>query len=412
MNPTVAIVGAGPAGLAAAAALTARGVRDIAVFDRDDTVGGLPRYCGHLGFGWEYSHRLEKGSSFIRRLIGETDLSRATLHPRTTVLEIAPGPALRVVGPETGVRELRPQAVLVATGVRERPRAARLVPGARPERGVLTTGALQQMETRGIPVPGPRAVVIGSEHVAFSVLLTARHCGLKVVAMAEPGPRVLSLPIARPIARAVFGVPMFLNAEIEEIQGRAAVEAIVLRMPEGSRRIPCDCVIFSGSFVPDAPLSEEAGLTIDPRTGGPAIDQFMRTSQPGVFAAGNLLRPVESSGVAACEGARAGACIAAFLAGRLDGAQALPAFGLGEGVRYLVPQRWAMDAVDLRDARPLRPSLRVSSDMEAARVALSADGMAVWQGARRRLLRERRIAINLDALPRGRPAALQVDLVA
>lgn len=410
MNPTVAIVGAGPAGLAAAASLTARGVRDIAVFDRDDTVGGLPRYCGHLGFGWEYSHRLEKGSAFIRRLIGETDLSRATLHPRTTVLEIAPGPVLRVVGPETGLREIWPKAVLVATGVRERPRAARLVPGARPERGVLTTGALQQMETRGIPVPGPRAVVIGSEHVAFSVLLTARHCGLMVVAMAEPGPRVLSLPIARPLARAVFGVPVFLNAEVEEIQGRATVEAVVLRTPEGPRRIPCDCVIFSGSFVPDAPLSEEGGLAIDPRTGGPVIDPFMRTSRPGVFAAGNLLRPVESSGIAALEGARAGACIAAFLAGRLDGAQAGAAFQLGEGVRYLVPQRWAAETVDLRDARPLRPSLRVSADI-TARVALTADGAAVWRGSRRPLLRERRIAINLDALPSGRPAAPRVDLV-
>ena len=411
MNPTVAIVGAGPAGLAAAAALTARGVRDIAVFDRDDTVGGLPRYCGHLGFGWEYSHRLEKGSSFIRRLIGETDLSRAALHPRTTVLEIAPGPVLRVVGPETGSREIRPKAVLVATGVRERPRAARLVPGARPERGVLTTGALQQMETRGIPVPGPRAIVIGSEHVAFSVLLTARHCGLKVVAMAEPGSRVLSLSIARAVARTLFGVPVLLNTEIEAIEGRATVEAVTLRTPEGLRRIPCDCVIFSGSFVPDAPLSEEGGLAVDPRTGGPVIDQYMRTSAPGVFAAGNLLRPVESSGVAALEGARAGACIAAFLAGRLEGAQANLAFGLDEGLRYLVPQRWAADAVDLGDARPLRPSLRVAADTNA-RIALSADGAAVWQGARRTLLRERRIAINLDALPHGRPAGLRVDLVA
>lgn len=410
MNPTVAIVGAGPAGLAAAAALTARGVRDIAVFDRDDTVGGLPRYCGHLGFGWEYSHRLEKGSAFIRRLIGQTDLSRATLQPRTTVLEIAPGPVLRVVGPETGLREIRPKAVLVATGVRERPRAARLVPGARPERGVLTTGALQQMDTRGIPVPGPRAVVIGSEHVAFSVLLTARHCGLKVVAMAEPGPRVLSLSVARPIARAVFGVPMFLNAELEEIQGRSKVEAVVLRTPQGTQRISCDCMIFSGSFVPDSPLSEEGGLAMDPHTGGPVIDQYMRTSRPGVFAAGNLLRPVESSGIAALEGARAGACIAAFLAGRLGGEQAASEFELGAGLRYLVPQRWATDAIALTDAFPLHPSLRVAADTRA-RVVLNAGGAPVWRGISRRLLREQRIAINLDALPRGPLGALRVDLV-
>lgn len=412
MTPTVAIIGSGPAGLAAAAELSARGVRDIAVIDRDDGLGGLPRYCGHPGFGWEYSRRIENGAGFIRRLLAGLDSSRVTLLPRTTVLEILPGPVLRVVGPETGLREIRPKAVLAATGVRERPRAARLVPGGRPERGVLTTGMLQQLETRGIPVPGPRAVVIGSEHVAFSVLLTARKCGLKVVAMAEPGPRVLSFSAAPLIARGFFGVPFFLRAEVEEIEGRATVEAVVLRTPAGSRRIPCECVIFSGGFVPDSPLIADAGVAMDPCTGGPVIDQFMRTAMPGVFAAGNLLRPVESSGVAACEGARAGACIAGFLDGVLEGAQAGPAIRLGEGFRYLVPQRWAPEDHGALRARPLRPSLRVAEDVSGGQIMVSVDGTPVWRGSRRPLLRERRVAINLDGLPRDRPAAASVDLIA
>lgn len=398
-DPAVLVVGAGPAGLAAARAVSEAGDYRVLVVDRDDEPGGLPRFCHHPGFGWEYSWRLESGPRFARRLLGDLDRARVTIAARTTVLAVAPGPAVELIGPEIGRSTFRPAAVILATGIRERPRAARLVPGQRPERGVLTTGQLQQMVARGVPVGGRRAVVVGSEHVSFSVLLTARRAGLDIVAMVEPSDRVMSYALAAVAVQHLARTPIHLHTRIIDIRGSRRVEAVVLDGPGGRSIVACDTVIFTGDFVPDAPLAREGGIAIDPRTGGPAVDQYARTGMEGVFAAGNLLRAVESSGIAAIEGRRAGAAAAEFLAGRLGWGERAAALSVSEGIAYLVPQRWAArDAAN--GAPPLPPSLRVANDCARARVVLSCDGVAAWRGRVRPLLRQRRIALDLSCLNR------------
>lgn len=405
-EPTVVIVGAGPAGLAAAHALVERGVRDILVIDRDDTPGGLPRFCHHPGFGWEYTHRLETGPRFAGRMLARLDGAAVTIKPRTTALALRPGPMLDVLDIETGQSHLRPRAVILATGIRERPRSARLVPGRRPERGVLTTGQLQQLVARGVPSGGRRAVVVGTEHVAFSVLLTARRAGLTVVAMVEPETRVMSYAAAGWAAR-FLGVPIHLASAIEDIEGESRVAAIVLRGPRGLHRIACDTVVFSGDFIPDAALLPASGLAIDARTHGPVIDQFGRTSGTGIFAAGNLLRAVESSGWAAIEGARVGASAAAFLGGALAWRDDVAAIVAGDGLAYAMPQRWSTAGGGAPE--PLSICLAASRDTASACLRLSVDGVARWTGTRRSFLRKRRITLPGDALA-GIAGAQVVDI--
>ncbi len=153
------VIGAGPAGLAAVRALLDGEVGNILVVDRDEAPGGLPQYCRHPGFGWGYTHRLETGPAFVRRMAAVLADPRVTFLPSTTATAICGGPAVDLLGPICGMATVRARAVLVATGIRERPRGAQLVPGQRPERGVLTTGQLQQMVARGVPLPGRRMVV-------------------------------------------------------------------------------------------------------------------------------------------------------------------------------------------------------------------------------------------------------------
>ncbi len=81
-----------------------------------------------------------------------------------------------------GRSTLDPAAIVLATGCRERPRSARLVPGSRPA-GVMTTGMLQQLVyLRGLPA-GRRALVVGAEHVSFSAILTLAHGGADTIAL-------------------------------------------------------------------------------------------------------------------------------------------------------------------------------------------------------------------------------------
>jgi hypothetical protein len=257
---------------------------------------------------------------------------------------------------------------------------------------------LQRLAAQGGEVPGRTLVVAGTEHVSFSVIATARHCGLRVAAMVEAGSRVMSFRAARWVASGLFGIPVHLRTSIAEVVGRDKVERVVLDGPGGRRELPCDGVVFTGEFRPDAQLLPGSGIETDPRTGGPAIDQMMRTGLAGVFAAGNLLRPVESSGVAALEGARAGASAAAYVQGRMAWPAATTAIGLDDAFAYVVPQRWDGGAGEPSDAPGLRPSLRVRADQPPARVVLYDDGRVLWSGRRGTHLRGRRVAVDLARL--------------
>ncbi|MBI3503602.1 MAG: FAD-dependent oxidoreductase [Proteobacteria bacterium] len=392
LDAPVVVVGAGPAGLAAARAIAERDAGPVVVIDRDDAPGGLPRFCRHPGFGWEYSHRLENGQHFARRLVDALDTSRVAIATQTSAVAIRPGPEIDIVNPEYGHLRLRPRAVVLATGIRERPRSARLVPGRRPERGIMTTGQLQQFVARGIAHGGRRAVVIGTEHVAFSILLTARHAGIDILAMVGAEDRVMSYRAAGWAAR-ILGVPVHLAATIEDIAGSARVEAVTFRNAAGLHTIACDTVIFSGDFVPDAALLPASGIEIDPHTSGPAIDQHGRTNARGIFAAGNLLRAVESSGWAANEGACVGANVAAFLAASDDWRHSPVRIRAGAGLDYAVPQFWA----PAPGMTALPVSLRASEDFTRARLGLDIDGAARWTGGAAALLRKRRIAVGADA---------------
>lgn len=77
----------------------------------------------------------------------------------------------------------------------------------------------------------------------------------------------------------------------------------IQNLDSGARRtVPCDTVITTGDWIPDSELARSAGPDIDPATRGPRVDSALRTSAPGVFAAGNLLHPVDTADVAALGG--------------------------------------------------------------------------------------------------------------
>lgn len=136
----VIIVGGGPTGLSAARRLTDLGIRDVVVLEREAVAGGIPRHCGHLGFGWQSHKRLWSGPRFAAEL--RKSASGLDVRTATTVIELRKDGHLRLQG-NTGMSEMKAKHILIATGTRETPRSARLVGGSRPQ-GVMNTGALQQ----------------------------------------------------------------------------------------------------------------------------------------------------------------------------------------------------------------------------------------------------------------------------
>ncbi|HEY7687200.1 MAG TPA: NAD(P)/FAD-dependent oxidoreductase, partial [Dongiaceae bacterium] len=300
MTHDVVIVGGGPAGLSAARRLLAAGIRDVVVLERESEAGGIPRHCGHTGFGiGQYLAPPMKGPDYARRLVDSA--AGADIRLNTTVTAIEPGGRIHTAHPADGTRVVDGRCVLLATGIRETPRSARLVTGGRPL-GVTTTGALQQMVyLKGIR-PFERAVVVGSELVSFSALLTARHGGIKIAAMLEERDRITARKPGDWIARVLLGVPVLTRTKLVAIRGGATVEGVELERGGRRESIACDGVIFTGQFQPETALLKGGHVALGAGSNGPVIDQFFRTSDPQLFAAGNLLRPVETSGMCWAEG--------------------------------------------------------------------------------------------------------------
>ncbi|MFF8378254.1 FAD-dependent oxidoreductase [Streptomyces sp. NPDC015661] len=349
MNRTVdvLVVGAGPAGLAAAARLATAGAGRVEVLERETAAGGVPRHCVRPGFGADARGRALDGPAYARRAVREALRAGAVVRTGVSATGWA-GPLTLDVTAPTGLERVRARAVVLATGARERPRSARLVPGTRPA-GVLTTGELQRTVGRFGPRGeslGRRAVVVGGDPVARGAVRTLRAAGVEVAAV------VTGLPSA---AVAFARVPVLTGTVVAELLGRGRLTGVAVRGPDGRTAVlRCDTVVFTGDWIPDHELVRARGLALAPATRGPVTDHGFRTSEPGVFAAGNLLRGVEPALVAAAEGRAAAESVLELLGGRPRPAGGVP-------VTAPAPLRWVTPGLLGPEAGPLlvRPERRL-----------------------------------------------------
>ena len=307
------IVGAGPAGLAAALELRRLGVPRVVVIDREEHAGGIPRHAAHTGFGVRDMHRLLNGPQYAARYVRLAKDAAIDVRTSTTVTGWGTPMTLSLTSP-SGIEEISAKAILLATGCRERPRSARLVPGTRPL-GIFTTGALQQFVYLHRQPIGRRAVVVGAEHVSFSAVLTLAHGGASTVAMVTEHPRHQTYAPFKWVTATRLRVPILTSTRVTQILGRRRVEGVeITDLQTGAvRQVECDTVVFTGDWIPDHELARRGGLEMDPATRAPRVDCALRTSAHGVFAAGNLLHGAETADVAALSGRHAAHAIRQFL---------------------------------------------------------------------------------------------------
>jgi NADPH-dependent 2,4-dienoyl-CoA reductase/sulfur reductase-like enzyme len=393
----VIIVGGGPAGLAAARALRDRGV-GVVLLEREAVPGGVPRHCGHTGFGLRELGRPMTGPAYARALAARA--AGIELRTGVTVTRLLEGGAVETAGRD-GPARLEADRVLLALGVRERPASARLVGGDRPW-GVTTTGALQQFVYLEKRRPFRQAVIVGTELVSFSLLLTMRHAGIRPVAMLEEGARIVARRPGDLVARLLFGVPVLTGTRLIAVHGRPRVTGVEIERSGRREMLACDGVVLSGRFVPEAALLRAGHLAVDAGTGGPAVDQAGRCSDPAYWAAGNLLRPVETAGVAHEEGRAAGLALAAELSGRRPPIRRLVPVRAGGALAWVLPQRIALPD----PGGALRLSARAAR-VTRGRLVLRIDGKERWS-RHLSVLPERRIEARLA--PAWLDAAEAVEL--
>ncbi|MBU4630881.1 MULTISPECIES: NAD(P)/FAD-dependent oxidoreductase [Pseudomonas] len=403
-NIDVAIIGGGPSGLSAAITLRKLGVGTVVVLEREPEAGGIPRHCGHPPFGLREYGWVYTGPAYARKNVTQAVKAGVDIRVKHSVTQMGQGGRLEVVSPQ-GAKVIQARRVLIATGARETPRSARLVGGDRPL-GVINTGAFQSYLYLEHLKPFERPLIVGTELVSLSAVMSCRRAGIQPVAMIEANPRATARwPLS--LFPRLCGVPMHFGAQLLQIHGTGRVEGATVRLANGqTQTFDCDGVLLTGQFTPESSLVRLSELRLDPNSGGPHIDQYGRCSDPAYFAAGNLLRPVETAGWSFREGHKIATMIARDLQGQLPSAASSIEIACRGDLKLCVPQRLSPSAV----AGLQHLQLRVRRGVKG-RLVVRADGKEIWSRADSSLP-ERRILIPIASLslPQG-VQQLEVDFV-
>lgn len=338
-SPAVAIIGAGPSGLRAAAELARTLKGDVLVLDREAEPGGIPRHSFHPGYGVRDLGRFISGPKYAKVLLDRAVSAGAEIVTHATVTGWTSDGTLQTTSPQ-GRFQVGARATILATGARERPRTARRIPGDRPA-GVYTTGQLQNLVHLHHHKVGSTAVIVGAELVSWSAALTLKHSGCRTVLMTTeyPAPDVYRL-------FSTFGGPYFrtkvaTSTRVRRVLGRGRVQGVEIEHLETGQRevVACDTVVFTGDWIPDHELARMGGIPIDPHTLGPIVDTTLRTEKRGVFAIGNLVHPVDTADGAALDGAHVAPHVLRFLEGdepTQAGLELVP----GQGFKWVSPNRF------------------------------------------------------------------------
>ena len=289
------IIGGGPAGLAAAVAARNAGVEDILILERDNELGGILNQCIHNGFGLHTFKEELTGPEYAGRFIQQVKDLNIPYKLNTMVLDLAEDKTVTAMNREDGLFQLKPKAVILAMGCRERPRGALNIPGYRPA-GIYTAGTAQRLVNMEGYLPGRKCVILGSGDIGLIMArrMTLEGAEVKVVAELMP----YSGGLKRNIVQCLddFGIPLKLSHTVVDIKGRDRLEGITLAQVENGRPIPgteeyyeCDTLLLSCGLIPENELSRAAGVELNPITNGPLVNESLETNIPGVFAAGNVL---------------------------------------------------------------------------------------------------------------------------
>lgn len=360
LKPTVAIIGGGPSGLRAARELGSILGNEVLLIDRERQAGGIPRHANHPGYGVRDLNRFMSGPAYAKRLVNDALDVGARIQTSTQAIGWTPEGHLRLISPH-GLQTLNPDVLILATGARERPRPARMIPGDRGA-GIYTTGQLQQLVHLKYRSVGKRAVIVGGELVSWSAALTLREAGCHTVALITQYPRVdsyLAFSVGGSIA---FRTKALTSTRIVQIKGKPRVTGVTVENTVTGARtdIACDTLVFTGDWIPDNELARMASLQIDYCSLSPIVDASLRTSQNGIFAIGNLVHPVETADVAALDGAHVKQPVLDYLAGKTR-------MNRGYDIRVDKPLRWVSPArIELGDPEPARGRLVAWTDQYIA----------------------------------------------
>lgn len=344
MKTEIAIIGGGPAGLAAAVAAREAGVTDILIIERDNELGGILNQCIHNGFGLHTFKEELTGPEYAGRYIEKVEELQIPYMLHTIVVDIAENKVITAMNKEQGIFQIEAKSIILAMGCRERSRGALNIPGYRPA-GVYSAGTAQRYVNMEGRMPGKKVVILGSGDIGLIMARRMTLEGAEVQVVAELMP--YSGGLKRNIVQCLddYNIPLKLSHTVVDIRGKKRVEGVTLAQVDENRRpIPgteehyaCDTLLLSCGLIPENELSSQMGVELNPVTSGPVVNESLETNVEGVFACGNVLHVHDLVDYVSGEAKMAGENAAAYVKEILPKAGTeIPLKG-ENGVRYTVP---------------------------------------------------------------------------
>jgi len=281
----IVIVGAGPAGLAAAEAALAQGAH-VAWLDAQAAAGGQV-WRKDVQYGWPRRAQ--------RVIASVSSHARLTWMPQTQVIAAEPN-TLLLQNTREALR-IRYGALVLATGARELllPLPGWTLPG------VTGAGGLQALAKQGWPLAGRRVVIAGSGPLLLAAAATAKRHGARVLGIYEQASEATVHAFARKLWRwpgkaaqaallrsQLAGIPHQYGSIVTRALGERALERIEVDGPHGMQRIECDHLALGYGLVPNVELAQMLGCAMRLEGAHPCIEvnAAQGTSVPNIYAAG------------------------------------------------------------------------------------------------------------------------------
>ena len=293
----VIVIGAGPAGIAAAISANKEGAK-VFLIEREARLGGILKQCIHDGFGiLRFGEKLS-GPEYVERYIDMLEGTDIVISLLTFVNEIMKDKDRYIVSfvNRNGMNKVSTKSIVLATGCRERSSKQVLIQGTRPA-GVFSAGTAQCYVNILGKIPTKKCVILGSGDIGLIMARRLTLEGAKVEGVFEVKPTPSGL--TRNIAQCLndFDIPLYLSYTVTKIIGEDRVEAVeVSKVDEkmspikGSERIiECDALVLSVGLIPENEIADKLDIPIDKRTKGAIVDQSFMTMMKGIFSCGNAL---------------------------------------------------------------------------------------------------------------------------
>ncbi len=365
LNVDVAVIGAGPAGLAAAISALENGAEDVTVLDRNSWLGGILPQCIHDGFGVEEIGTSMTGPEYAEMYIETAEKLGINFLCKTMVLQIFKNREIIAIN-NRGLHKIKAKSIVLAMGCREKTRWDVMIPGDRPS-GIYTAGVAQSFINLYNIMVGKNVVILGSGDVGLIVARRLKFEGANVLGIIEILPYASGLP--RNVVQCLddYDIPLYLNHTVTYIKGKERLESVTISQvnekmvitPRTEKEIKCDTLLLSLGLIPENELSKQVDIEIDRLTGGPIVNQFFETTISGIFACGNCLLVYDTVDILSIGAKHAGKYAAKHVIGQKDKVNDYVKVTAGKEIRYVIPQR-------INKPGKVHFSLRVENPRESA----------------------------------------------